>query len=131
MSCNDRIITLKIKAEQVNILIVQVYMPKSAYEDDEVEELYNMTEDIFEEDGKGETDTIIMGIGTVWLKINHIETLLDHMDWEGGIREVKRSSTFIKAMDLSSPTHGLRSLRRLYTWKAPGDRSRDYIVVKH
>jgi hypothetical protein len=36
-------------------------MPTSEYEDDEVEELYDVTEEILEEDGKGETNTIIMG----------------------------------------------------------------------
>ena len=34
--CNDRIIALKLKAEPVSILIIQVYMPTSEYEDDEV-----------------------------------------------------------------------------------------------
>jgi hypothetical protein len=33
------------------------------------------------------------------------------MDWEREVREVKCSSTFVKGMDLSSPAHGLRSLR--------------------
>jgi diphthamide synthase (EF-2-diphthine--ammonia ligase) len=64
-----------------------VYTPTSEYEDDEVEELYDIIEEILEEDGKGETNAIIMG--DVWLEIKHITTLLDHMDWEGGIREVK------------------------------------------
>jgi len=31
---NDRIIALKLKAEPVSILIMQVYMPTSEYEDD-------------------------------------------------------------------------------------------------
>jgi len=35
--CSDRIITLKLKVEPVSILIMQVYMPTSKYEDDEVE----------------------------------------------------------------------------------------------
>jgi hypothetical protein len=35
-------------------------MPTSDYEDEEVEELYNIIEDILEEDGKGDTNTIIM-----------------------------------------------------------------------
>ena len=35
--CNDRIIAIKLKAEPVNILVIQVYMPTSEYEDDEVE----------------------------------------------------------------------------------------------
>ena len=37
IACNDRIIAIKLKAEPVNILIMQVYMPTSEYEDDEVE----------------------------------------------------------------------------------------------
>ena len=37
--CNDRIIAINLKAEPVSILIMQVYMPTSEYEDDEVEKL--------------------------------------------------------------------------------------------
>jgi hypothetical protein len=36
---------------RTGILIVQVYMPTSQYEDDEVEELYETTEEILEKDG--------------------------------------------------------------------------------
>jgi hypothetical protein len=36
-------------------------MPTSEHEDDEVEELYDTIEEIPEEDGKGDTNTIIMG----------------------------------------------------------------------
>jgi predicted transcriptional regulator len=35
--CNDRIFVLKLKAEPVRILLVQMYMPISDYEDEEVE----------------------------------------------------------------------------------------------
>jgi exonuclease III len=52
---SDRLIAVKLKAEPVSIFIVQVYMPTSEYEDDEVEELYDIIEEILEEDGKGET----------------------------------------------------------------------------
>ena len=44
-----------------------------------VEELYGITEEILEEDGKGNTNTILMGTGIVLLEMNHIGTLLDHM----------------------------------------------------
>jgi hypothetical protein len=40
-----------------------------------------------------------------------METLLDHMDWEGEITEVKCSLTFVKEMDMLLPKHGFRSLR--------------------
>jgi len=59
--CSDRIIALKLKAEPVSILIMQVYMPTSEYEDDEVEKLYVTIEEILEEDGKGDTNNIILG----------------------------------------------------------------------
>ena len=53
---NDRIIVIKL-----HILMMQVYMPTSEHEDDEVEEMYGIIEEILEEDGKGNTNTIIMG----------------------------------------------------------------------
>ena len=59
--CNDRVMALKLKAEPVRLLITQVYMPTSEYEDDEVEKLYDTTEEILEEDGKGDTNNIILG----------------------------------------------------------------------
>jgi nitrogen regulatory protein PII len=58
---NDRIIAIKLKAEPTNILIMQVHMPTSEYEDDEVEKLDDIIEEILEEDGKGDTNTIIIG----------------------------------------------------------------------
>jgi hypothetical protein len=33
------------------------------------------------------------------LEIKHITTLLDHMDWEGGIREVKCLLNSVKEID--------------------------------
>ena len=57
--CNDRIIATTLKVELVNVLIVQVYMPTSKYEDDEVEKLYDTTEEILEENGKGDTNIIL------------------------------------------------------------------------
>jgi exonuclease III len=56
---SDRIIAVMLKAEPVSILIV--YMPTSEYEEDEVEGLYDVIEEILEENGKGATNTIIMG----------------------------------------------------------------------
>jgi len=58
---NDRIIVINLQAEPINILMIQVYMPASENEDDEVEDLYGVIEEILEEDGKGNTNTIIMG----------------------------------------------------------------------
>ena len=59
--CNDRIVASKLKAEQISILIMQMCIPTSEYEDDEVENLYDTIEEILEEDGEGETNSVIMG----------------------------------------------------------------------
>ncbi|PNF33179.1 hypothetical protein B7P43_G13293, partial [Cryptotermes secundus] len=64
--CNDRIIALKLKAE---------------YEDDEVEKVYDMTEEILQEDGRSDTNSIILGDwnSTVGDEL-YQNILLDHMD---------------------------------------------------
>jgi hypothetical protein len=41
---NYRIIASKLQAELISILMIQVHMPTSEHEDDEVEELYDTTE---------------------------------------------------------------------------------------
>jgi hypothetical protein len=46
----------------------------------------------------------------LWLKLNHIETLVGRVDWEGEIREVKYPRSFVKEMYLSL-AHGLRTVR--------------------
>ena len=58
---NDRTIAIKLHAQPISILMMQVYMPTSEHEDYEVEELYDIIEEILEEDGKGDTNTIITG----------------------------------------------------------------------
>jgi hypothetical protein len=58
--CNDRINALTIKAEPVSKLLVQVYMPTLENKDEELEKLYDIINEILEEDGKGKTNTIIM-----------------------------------------------------------------------
>ena len=38
---SDRIISVKIQADPVDLMIIQVYMPISAHEDDDVDEIYD------------------------------------------------------------------------------------------
>jgi accessory colonization factor AcfC len=55
---NDRIVAIKLQAEPINILMIQMYMPTSEHE---MEELYGIIEEILVEDGKGNINTTIMG----------------------------------------------------------------------
>jgi hypothetical protein len=75
---NDRTIAIKLQAEPINIMMIQVYMATSEHED-EVEELYGVTEEIHEEDGKAKRHFSGGGAGIVLLEMNYIGTLLDHM----------------------------------------------------
>ena len=95
---NDRNIAIKLQAEPINILMTQVYMITQEHEDDEVEELYDVIEEILEEDGKGDTTTIVMGAQIVLLEMNRTGTLLDHMAQEERIAELNCLLNFVKEM---------------------------------
>ena len=58
---NDRIIAIKLQAQPKNILTMQVYIPTSDHDDDELKTFYDNSVQILEEEGKGATNTIIMG----------------------------------------------------------------------
>ena len=57
---SERLILVKLKAEPVDLVIIQVYMPTSAHEDTEVEEIYNQLNDLIEEEN-GNENLIVMG----------------------------------------------------------------------
>ena len=133
--CNDRIIALELKAELVSILIMQVYMPTSEYEDDEVEKLYDTIEEILEEDRKGDTNNIILGD---WNSVVGDESCQNIVGSHGLGRRTYRGQILTDFCErnglIVTNTRFKRPKRRLYTWKAPGDWSQhklDYILMKH
>jgi endonuclease/exonuclease/phosphatase family metal-dependent hydrolase len=110
-------------------------MPTSEYEDDEVEKLYYIIEEILEEDGKGDTNTIIIGD---WNSFVGDESYRNTVGPHGLGRNNHRGQMLINFCErnglIVTNTWFRKHKRRLYTWKAPGDRSRyqlDYILVKH
>jgi exonuclease III len=132
---NVRIIAIKLQAEPISVLMVQVYMPTSEYEDDEVEELYNVIEEILEEDGSCDTNTIIMGD---WNSIVGDESYRNIVGPRGLGRKNHRGQMHINFRErngmIVTNIRFRKPKRRLYTWKAPRDWSRlrlDYILVKH
>jgi hypothetical protein len=112
-----------------------VHKPTPQHEDDEVEELYDINEEILEEDGKGDTNTIIIGN---WNSVVGDESYRNI----GGPRDLGRKNHGGQMLINFCERNGLivtntwfrKPKRRLYIWKAPGDRSRhqlDYVLVKH
>ncbi|XP_021941042.1 uncharacterized protein LOC110840374, partial [Zootermopsis nevadensis] len=60
-ACSDRLMYIKLNAEPVDILIIQVYMPTSDHDDEEVEIIYEKIEEIIRTEGREKVQTIIMG----------------------------------------------------------------------
>jgi hypothetical protein len=102
-----------------------VYTPTSKYEYDEVEELYDIIAEILEEDGKGATNTIIMGDwnSVVGDKAHHNIV---------GLYGLGRRNQRCQMLNDFCERNGLvitntwfkKPKRKLHTCKAPGDRSR-------
>jgi exonuclease III len=132
---NDRIIAIKLQAQSINNLMIQVYMPTSEHEDDEDEELYGIIEETLEEDGKSNTNTIIMGD---WNSVVGDEPCRNIVGPHGLGRKNHRGQMLINFCErnglIVTNTWFRKPKRRLHTWKAPEDQSRhqlDYILVKH
>ena len=130
---NDRLMKVKISSTPVETVIIQVYMYTSATEDVTVEELYEKIEKLINEE-KGKTNIVIMG------------------DWNAIVGEGKEGKT-VGVFGLGTRNQRGEKLikfceenkfvvantlfnchkRRRYTWKSPGDITRnqiDYILVK-
>jgi exonuclease III len=96
-------------------------MPMSDYED-EVEELYDRIEDILEEDGKGDTNTIIMGD---WNSAVSDKSNSNIYGPYGLGNRNKRGQMLIDFWERTglviTKTWFKKPNRRLYMWEAPGD----------
>ena len=57
---SDRILLVKIQAEPADLVSIQVYMPTSRHEDNEVEEMYEQFGCLIKAE-KGNTNLIVMG----------------------------------------------------------------------
>ena len=114
---SDRIIANKLQAEPISILMMQVYMPTSQLEDD-----YDIIEEILEEDRKGDTNIIIMGN---WNSVVGDESYRDIAGPHGLGRNNHRGQMLINFCErnglIVTNTWFRKPKRRLYMWKAPGD----------
>jgi hypothetical protein len=108
-------------------------MPASDYEDEEVEELYDRNEDKLEEDGKRDTNTVIMGDWNSTVGDKSDSNICSRYGL-GNIN--KRGQMLIdfcgRAGFIITNTWFKKPRRRLYTWKDPGDQryQLEYILVK-
>jgi len=78
--CNDRIIAPKLKAEPVSLVILQVYMPTSEYEEDKWKSCMTQMKKFLRKMEKVTQTASYWGAGIALLEMSHIGTFLDHMD---------------------------------------------------
>ncbi|XP_021917346.1 craniofacial development protein 2-like [Zootermopsis nevadensis] len=133
-ACSDRLMYMKLNAEPVDILIMQVYMPTSDHDDEEVEIIYEKIEEIIRTEGRGKVQTIIMGD---WNSVMGKGAENNIVGPHGlGIRNRRGNMMvdFCRRNGLVITNTWFKKHHRiLYTWKSPGDRSRyqiDYVSCK-
>ena len=57
---SDRLMMVKIQGEPVNMIIIQIYLPTTDHEDDEVDLVYEQLEELLDKQ-KGTENVVIMG----------------------------------------------------------------------
>src|SRR6476619_5370872 len=124
---------VKVKADTVDMVIVQAYLPTTNYEDEEVDKLYDQREEML---GKQkETDNVIV-MGNLNAVVG--EGKEDRVVGKFGLGKRndkgERLIEFCKSQNLViTNTWFEQEKRRRYTWKSPGDLRRcqnDYILAR-
>ena len=133
MPISERVMAIKMLSEPVETLIIQVYMPTSEATEEEVDQIYDQIEDVYEENGKGQVRTIIIGDwNSVVGKGRQTNVVGDYGLGKRNERGDKLVN-FCDRLDLCIANTWFKNHpRRLYTWKAPGDIARyqiDFILA--
>lgn len=130
---SDRLMWVRVEAEPVNMVIIQVYMPTSTHKEEEVDKVYDQVQEVLDKQ-RGSENVIIMGdfnavvgegedgkeVGKFGLGVRN----------ERGDKLVEfcRRNRFVV-----TNTWFHQHRRRRYTWKKPGDTGRyqnDYILIR-
>ena len=130
---SDRLMTLKIQAEPVDLLIIQVYMPTSAADEEEIDRMYDQIEEILKEN-RGKHNTIVMGDFNAVVGANRASKSMGPYGLGTRNPRGQKLVNFAKRNNfIISNTLFNHHKRRRYTWKMPGDQARyqlDYVLVK-
>ena len=131
--CSDRLMFVKIQAAPVDVVLIQIYMPTTDYEDEEIEMMYEQLNEILCKQ-KG-TDYIVI-MGDMNAVVGEGRDGMEVGKFGLGQRNVRgeRLVEFCKMNRLvATNTWFEQEKRRRYTWKKPGNTGRyqiDYILVR-
>lgn len=130
---SDRITAIKIKAEPIDIFIIQVYMPTGSYPDEEIETMYEQLDTIIDL-VKDKDNLIIMGDFNAIVGEGKDRNIVGQFGLGKRNERGNRLVQFCEEYNLTIlNTKFDQPKRRRYTWKMPGDLGRyqlDYIIVK-
>jgi hypothetical protein len=131
---SDRLMCIKLSANPVDLLVIQVYMPTSNHTDEEVEELYDEISDILQQEGRGKVNAIVMGDFNSVVGCGPVKKIVGPFGYGKKNERGKMLINFCERHDLIITNTWFKKRKtKLYTWKNPGDTSRyqiDYILVK-
>jgi exonuclease III len=128
------LLVVTIRAQPVNIVVIQVYMPTSDYPEEQIETMYDLIEGIVEKQ-KANDYVVVMGDWNAVVGDGKQGTCIGEFGLGTQNEAGEILMEFAKRHDmLISNTMFKHDKRRLYTWKAPGkDGQRyqlDYIMVR-
>jgi exonuclease III len=129
---SDRVIMVRIEAEPVDLVVIQVYMPTTEHEDEEIEQIYEKVEGMIKQE-RGRFCVIIMGdMNAVVGEGREGEEIGNY----GLGRRNERGEMLMEFCKrnkmMAANTWFQQEKRRRYTWKQPGEQRRyqlDYILV--
>ncbi|KAG1651907.1 Craniofacial development protein 2 [Nymphon striatum] len=130
---NERCILLKIKAKPFDIAIIQIYAPTQDWSDEKIESFYENIQNTIKQ--LKSTD-VLMVIGDFNAKVGN-ESYKDIVGKYGLGKKNDRGDRLIEFCEenklVISNTMFQQPKRRLYTWKSPGDWTRnqiDYFLIR-
>jgi len=130
---NDRMIMVKVQAAPVNMILIQIYMPTTDHEDEEVEMMYEKLEEMLTKQ-KGSDYVVIMGDWNAVVGEGRDEREVGSFGLGQRNERGDRLVEFCKKNKfVATNTWFKQEKRRRYTWKKPGDTTRyqiDYILVR-
>src|SRR6476619_5928862 len=112
---------VKVKADPVDMVIVQAYLKTTDYEDEEVEKLCDQLEEIFGKQ-KGTDNVIVMGDFNAAIGEGKEDRVVGKFRLRKRSDRGERLIEFCKSQNLViTNTWYKQEKRRRYTWKSPGD----------
>ena len=131
---SDRLILVRIKADPVDLVVVQVYMPTSDAEDEETKIMYEQIEEMVKKEKATDQAKILGDCNAV---VGEGKDGKEVGEFGLGKRNERGQEliNFCKRLKLVVTNTWYRHEKtRRYTWKKPGDTGRyqlDYILIKH